>query len=162
MHRRGFVFMFVLVVGSALVLAACFNSKVDDGTDMLEEIADLQIEVIEEYIDKVEDLYDVCNKCVRETELINNAYLNKIQTLASQWEAHKAGVTTKEQRESVETARAKIDDTFKQIGEIMQAKETYDVFQEFQKHCGEQTPLVYGRMEKETLNMMFKAIGHEL
>jgi hypothetical protein len=162
MHRRGFVFIFVLVVGSALVLGACFNSKVDDGTDMLEDIADLQIEVLETYIDKVDDLYDICNKCVRETETINNAYRGQIQALAAQWEAHKAQITTKEERESVEAARAKIDDTYEQIGEIMEAEETYDIFQKFQKNCGAQTPKVYGRMQSETINMMFKAIGHEL
>ena len=95
-------------------------------------------------------------------QAINNTYRGQIQALAAQWEAHKAQVTTKEERESVESARAKIDDTYKQIGEIMQAKGTYDIFQEFQKNCGEQTPKVYGRMENETLNLMFKAIGHEL
>ncbi len=138
--------------------AGCTKTKTDQGADILIEIAELNLEALEDYFDIVEDLFDICNKCVRDTQALFQERQAQMQALADQWMQLRTQMSTKEQMDAIEQARSKVDKIMQKMYALPEGH--FETFEEFQSNCSQQTATVYNLMEKY-MGLFNKMVGHD-
>ena len=113
---------------------------------------------MEDLFDTVDDLSDICNKCVRDVRALVDRNENQLANLAAQWEQLKANSATKEQREAVNRVTPVVQETFNRLRGLQESG--YAIFEEFQKNCPQQMPDVYDQMTRAA-GLFNKTIGYE-
>ncbi len=150
--------MFTIISVGALFLSsgACKKSKSDQGAEILEDMMDIWMSTFEDFFDIVEDNYDICNKCVRDTANLVEQRRGQMNTLYAQWKNLTSQMSTKERMDAIEKTRS----TYTELGAKAQAmqEEHYKTFEEFDKHCSGVTAKVYKKME-EARDLYFSFMG---
>ncbi len=135
---------------------SCKKTKSDQGAAILEDMMDIWMTTFEDFFDIVEDNYDICNKCLHDTDALVEQRRGQMNTLYEQWKKLSAQMSTKEKMDAIEKTRADYSE-YGAKAEAMQ-KEHYKTFLEFDKHCSQVTPRVYKKME-EARDLYFKFMG---
>jgi len=157
-NKAGLLSISIALCLTVALGAGCTKTKTDQGADILIEIAEANLEALEDYFDIVDDLSDICNKCVRDTQALFQERQARMQALASQWMQLKTQMSTKEQMDAIAQASPKVDKIMQKMYALPEGH--FETFEEFQSNCPQQTPAVYNLMEK-FMGLFNKMVGHD-